>query len=63
MLTCLVPADHGGESLAVDGHLLYDALAADDPETLQILSRPRSALFGGAGGYLGAIFEHAAGAR
>ena len=58
MLTCAVPAEHGGESLVVDGDRLYGALAAEDDEALGILSRPRSALFGGAGGYLGAIFEH-----
>jgi hypothetical protein len=44
-------------SLLVDGKLLHDVLAAEDEQTLQVLSRPRSALFGGAGGYLGAIFE------
>jgi alpha-ketoglutarate-dependent taurine dioxygenase len=63
MLTCVVPAEHGGQSVVVDGKLLYRVLAAEDEETLQILSRPRSALFGGAGGYLGAILERDADAR
>ncbi len=63
MLTCVVSAEHGGQSVVVDGKLLYGVLAAQDEEILQILSRPRSALFGGAGGYLGAIFERDADAR
>jgi alpha-ketoglutarate-dependent taurine dioxygenase len=57
MLACVVPAEHGGESLMVDANRLYGALGAEDEEALRALSRPRSALFGGAGGYLGAIFE------
>jgi hypothetical protein len=63
MIVCAGPADRGGESLVVDGKLLHDVLAAEDEQTLQILSRPRSALFGGAGGYLGAIFESTAEGR
>ena len=58
MLACAVSAEHGGESLMVDADRLYGALAAEDEEKLGTLSRPRSALFGGPGGYLGAIFEH-----
>ncbi|MGO9160274.1 MAG: TauD/TfdA family dioxygenase [Streptosporangiaceae bacterium] len=57
MMTCATAADHGGESFAVDGRLLHDALAGEDPQALLALSRPRSALFGGASGHLGAVFE------
>jgi hypothetical protein len=57
MMTCATAADHGGESFAVDGRLLHDTLAGEDPQALLALSRPRSALFGGAGGHLGAVFE------
>jgi Taurine catabolism dioxygenase TauD, TfdA family len=60
MLTCVSRADRGGESVMVDGQWLYEALAADDPTTLQALSSPRSALFGGASGFLGAIFSRTA---
>ena len=57
MMTCAKAADHGGESFAVDGRLLQDILASEDPHALRALSRPRSALFGGGGGHLGAVFE------
>ncbi|MBO0808702.1 MAG: TauD/TfdA family dioxygenase [Actinobacteria bacterium] len=63
MMMCATDADHGGESFAVDGRLLHDVLAAEDTAALQALSRPRSALFGGAGGYLGSVFETTADGR
>ena len=63
MLACAVPAERGGESLMVDADRLYRALAAEDEDALRTLSRPRSALFGGAGGHLGAIFERDAAGR
>lgn len=55
MLTCAVQARSGGASRFCDGLAIHDDLAANSPESLQALSRPRSALFGGAAGYLGAI--------
>lgn len=46
----------GGESLLVDGRAVHDDLAHNAPNTLAALSEPRSALFGGADGYLGSVF-------
>jgi hypothetical protein len=46
----------GGESLLVDGRAVYEELAAIDPDALDALHSPRSAMFGGADGHLGAVF-------
>ena len=56
MLTCTVQARVGGASQFTDGLAVHDDLAATCPESLQALSRTRSALFGGAAGHLGAVF-------
>jgi hypothetical protein len=56
MLTCTVQARAGGASRFTDGLAVHDDLAATCPESLQALSRTRSALFGGAAGHLGAVF-------
>jgi alpha-ketoglutarate-dependent taurine dioxygenase len=57
LMTCRRPATTGGECVAVDGQAVYADLAETEPEALDALSRPRSALFGGAAGHLGAVFE------
>ncbi|MFD6140644.1 TauD/TfdA family dioxygenase [Promicromonospora sp. NPDC060271] len=46
----------GGESVIVDGQAVYDDLAQTMPSALAALCAPRSALFGGADGYLGSVF-------
>jgi alpha-ketoglutarate-dependent taurine dioxygenase len=46
----------GGEALLVDGRAVYAHLAARDPDALAAFSIPRTALFGGGGGHLGAVF-------
>lgn len=56
MLVCVSPATLGGESLLVDAGRVHDALSRVDPALLSSLSAPRSALFGGAAGHLGAVF-------
>ena len=56
MLTCAVRARVGGASRFTDGLAVYGDLAAHCPDALAPLSRPRSALFGGAAGYLGSVF-------
>lgn len=43
----------------IDGCSVYNDLAMNNPEAAHALSQPRTALFGGAAGYLGSIFEHA----
>lgn len=52
----------GGESLLVDGQAVYAELAATNPAACLALSAPRSALFGGADGYLGSVFTRHNGA-
>lgn len=61
MLTCAVQARTGGASRFTDSLAVHGDLAANCPDALQALSRPRSVLFGGAAGYLGSIFTPAAG--
>lgn len=63
MLTCAVRARVGGASRFTDGLAVYGDLAARCPNALAPLSRPRSALFGGAAGYLGSVFTHVPGAE
>jgi hypothetical protein len=48
----------GGECIAIDGQCVYADLILTNPEATQVLSRPRTVLFGGASGYLSSIFEH-----
>lgn len=61
MLVCAQAATAGGQCSLVDGRELYRELLARDPELLAALSTPRSVLFGGAAGHLGAVFEERAG--
>jgi alpha-ketoglutarate-dependent taurine dioxygenase len=56
MLTCAVQARVGGASRFTDGLAVRDDLAVSCPKSLPALSRARSVLFGGAAGYLGAVF-------
>lgn len=56
MMACGQPADTGGECVVVDGAAVYTDLAENEPEAVHALSTPRSALFGGAAGYLGSVF-------
>jgi alpha-ketoglutarate-dependent taurine dioxygenase len=57
MLFCAQPATSGGQCRLVDGARLHHELAARDPDLLAELSTPRSALFGGSTGHLGAVFD------
>jgi hypothetical protein len=63
MLTCAVQAPVGGATRLTDGLAVHHDLTATCPESLQALSRARTALFGGAAGYLGAVFTHTSGPR
>lgn len=56
MMACGQPAEVGGECVLIDGSAVYDDLAESEPEAVQALSAPRSALFGGAAGHLGSVF-------
>jgi alpha-ketoglutarate-dependent taurine dioxygenase len=56
MMACAQAADQGGECIVVDGAAVYGDLAENEPDALEALSAPRSALFGGAAGYLGSVF-------
>jgi alpha-ketoglutarate-dependent taurine dioxygenase len=58
MTVCRQTAHHGGESLLVDGRAVYADMAEHHPDALTALAAPRSVLFGGAAGYLGAIITH-----
>ncbi|MGI8313182.1 TauD/TfdA family dioxygenase [Saccharopolyspora hattusasensis] len=60
LMACGQPAASGGECIAIDGKAVYADLAETEPEALHALSQPRSAMFGGACGHLGAIFERSA---
>lgn len=51
----------GGESVLVDGRAVCLDLAESDPPALTALSTPRSAMFGGADGYLTSVFTVADG--
>ncbi|MFX0579555.1 TauD/TfdA family dioxygenase [Nocardia nepalensis] len=53
----------GGECIAIDGCSVYVDLTMNAPEAVTALSQPRTALFGGAAGYLASIFEQAQGGR
>ncbi len=59
IMVCQQPAETGGECTVVDGAALYTELATAHPEALRALATPRSAFFGGAAGYLGAVFQRA----
>nr|BFE56451.1 hypothetical protein GCM10020063_009770 [Dactylosporangium thailandense] len=55
VLYCQQAAATGGACHLVDAAVLVRELAHRDPELLQLLKTPRSALFGGAAGHLGAV--------
>lgn len=56
MMACGQAAEWGGECLVVDGAAVYVDLAEHVPDAAEALASPRSALFGGAAGYLGSVF-------
>ncbi|QUG99896.1 TauD/TfdA family dioxygenase [Saccharopolyspora erythraea] len=60
LMACRQPAATGGECIAIDGQAVHADLAETEPEAVHALSQPRSALFGGAAGHLGAVFERSA---
>jgi hypothetical protein len=55
MTVCARPAHAGGARTLTDGQAVHAELAVTSPQVLAALTRPRSVLFGGAGGYLGAV--------
>lgn len=55
MAVCAQPAATGGASRFADGLAVLSELAATWPQAMAALARPRSVLFGGADGYLGAM--------
>ena len=57
IMTCVRAGQQGGECVIVDCQAVYSELAAAAPDALVDLSAPRSALFGGSSGLLGAVFE------
>lgn len=56
MTVCGAAPSSGGELLLADGRAVYLYLAQEAPEALAALATPRSALFGGPDGHLGAVF-------
>lgn len=56
LLYCARAAASGGKCRLVDGARLHHELALRDPDLLAALYSPRSVLFGGAAGYLGAVY-------
>ncbi len=63
VVVCSRTSDSGGDCLAIDSRNVYTDLARSEPAAIQALSQPRTALFGGASGYLGSVFEHTQGGR
>ncbi|ACU35235.1 TauD/TfdA family dioxygenase [Actinosynnema mirum] len=61
MLACARPGTTGGECTLIDGQAVYADLAETAPGALDALCSPRSVLFGGASGHIGAIFSPARG--
>lgn len=59
LLSCVQPAAQGGATLVADGAQIMATLAAQHPAALRSLSAPRTACFGTADGFLGAVFEPA----
>lgn len=60
LMSCAQAASVGGECVAVDASAVYDDLAHEHPTALANLLAPRTVLFGGAAGYLGAVFTRLA---
>jgi alpha-ketoglutarate-dependent taurine dioxygenase len=63
VLGCSQPATSGGQCVLIDGQAVYNTLAETEPDALAALCAPRSVLFGGASGHLGAIFTEYDGGR
>ncbi|UUV32298.1 TauD/TfdA family dioxygenase [Amycolatopsis roodepoortensis] len=63
MAVCSRAAPTGGETVLVDGRAVHAALWAHTPEAVADLAGARGVLFGGAAGYLGAVFEPRADGR
>ena len=63
LVVCGRKSASGGECLAIDGRSVYSDLTLSHPGAIEALSRPRTALFGGAAGYLGSVFERTRGGR
>jgi alpha-ketoglutarate-dependent taurine dioxygenase len=63
LIACGQAAETGGECILVDGAAVYADLAETEPDAVRALSEPRSALFGGAAGYLGSVFAAQPGNR
>lgn len=62
-VSCVRAAITGGECVTVDARAIYDDLDHEYPKALADLCAPRTVLFGGAGGHLGAVFTQLAGDR
>lgn len=56
-MTCVRPADRGGDCVLVDGRAVHAELAATVPDALADLTTQRGAYFGGAAGIVGNVFE------
>lgn len=55
-VTCARTGTAGGACVTVDARAVYDDLAREHPKGLAALRTPRTVLFGGAAGHLGAVF-------
>jgi hypothetical protein len=58
LTACASTAATGGACRLTDGLAVHDDLATTCPEALAAFRRPRTTLFGGAGGYLGSVFTN-----
>jgi hypothetical protein len=58
LLLCAAPATYGGQSLVVDGRVIYNRMRLESPAALRELTRPGCARFGGENGYVGSVFEY-----
>lgn len=56
MVVCGQTGTAGGDAHLSDGQAVHADLAATAPHVLAAFHRPRSVLFGGSGGHLGAVF-------
>jgi alpha-ketoglutarate-dependent taurine dioxygenase len=55
-VSCAQAAHTSGECVTVDARAIYSDLAHEHPNALADLCTPRTVLFGGAAGHLGAVF-------
>lgn len=56
-MTCVRPAQRGGDCVLVDGRAVHAELATTFPDALADLAARRGAYFGGAAGIVGNVFE------